>query len=307
MAWLFSKRCQQAFRDGKLKVSIPLQARVRIWRALEDYNERFDEFDEQIGPYRTSTIGQLPERIEAELGLRKLLAFPESDGDPQPSDLEGFVLRGSYPPYLFDAIELFYQNLNENREPFQSCYNSIMEENGLAWRMADGKIFPVESIYIAEEIVGRAYKLLHEVKFQGALQEFEKARVDLTNCDYEGAIQNANLAVESTIKEILGIEKAKPGKLFQDLTASGLIPEYYTGFLRAFKENILRCVAIIRNEELGVGHGKGPSRSVVPRELAELAVNLSGVLINYLIKQRLSRTSANAKGKDEIDAEDLPF
>ena len=137
-------------------------------------------------------------------------------------------------------------------------------------------------------------------------EEFGKARIDLTNSDYEGAIQNANLAVESTIKEILGVERARPGKLFKDLVESGIIPEYYTGFLKTFEENILRCVAVIRNEELGVGHGKGPSRVVVPQELAELAVNLSAVLMNYLIKQYLNRTGTNSE-VEEIDEEDLPF
>jgi len=307
MAWLFSKRCQQALRDEKIKVSIPVPVRIRIWKSFENYNEYSDEFDEQTGPHSTSTIEQLPYRIEAELGLRELFAFPECGGTPKPSDLEGFVLRGNYPPILFDAIELFYNNLSKNKESFQGNFNSIMEENGLAWRMAGGKIFPVESIYMAEEIAARAYELLNEVSFQGALHEFEKARVGLTNCDYEGAIQNANLAVESTIKEILGVKKAKPGKLFKDLATSGLIPEYYTGFLKAFEENILRCVAIIRNEELGVGHGKGPSRDVIPRELAELAVNLSGVLMNYLIKQNLKSVNANSEVEEEIESQDLPF
>jgi hypothetical protein len=307
MTWLFSKRCQQGLRDGKIMVSIPVAVRKRIWKVFEDHNEYSNEDNEQIGTYSTSIIDQLPGRIEAELGLDELLAFPKTDGNPRPSDLQSFVLRGTYPPNLFDAIELFYQDISDDRESFQNCFNNIMEENSLAWRMADGKIFPVDSIYVAEELMRRVYELLHEVKFQGALQEFEKARIGLTNCDYEGAIQNAYLAVESTIKEILGIKKAKPGKLFKDLATSGIIPEYYTGFLKAFEENILRCVAIIRNEELGVGHGKGPSRDVIPRELAELAVNLSGVLINYLIKQYLNRTSANSEVEEEIDPEDLPF
>jgi len=281
---------------------------VRIWKSLEDHNEHSDGYDEQIGAYHTSTIDRLPGRLESELGLRELLAFPEAGGTPQPSNLESFVLRGSYPPYLFDAIELFCQGLSEYSGTFQSCFNRIMEEHALAWRMADGKIFPIESVYIAEEIAARTYELLNEAKFQGALQEFDKARVDLTNGDYEGAIQNANLAVESTIKEILHIEKARPGKLFKDLAKSGLIPEYYTGFLNAFEENILRCVAIIRNEQLGVGHGKGSSKSVVPYELAELAVNLSGVLMNYLIKQYLKSTAnMPSNDMDEIDEEDLPF
>jgi hypothetical protein len=307
MAWVFSKRCQQGLRDGKIVVSLPVAVRKRIWKAFVDHNEYSNEFSEQIGTYSTSIIDQLPSRMEAELGLDELLAFPKTEGNPIPSDLQSFVLRGTYPPNLFDAIELFYQDISDDREAFQNCFNSIMEENSLAWRMADGKVFPIDSIYVAEELMKRAYELLHEVKFQGALQEFEKARADLTNCDYEGAIQNANLAVESTIKEILGIKKAKPGKLFKDLIASGIIPEYYTDFLKVFEENILRCVAIIRNEELGVGHGKGPSRDVIPRELAELAVNLAGVLMNYLIKQHLKSVNADLEVEEEIEPEDLPF
>lgn len=37
-----------------------------------------------------------------------------------------------------------------------------------------------------------------------------------------------------------------------------LFPEYFDGFLKAF-EDILRGVAVIRNQELGVGHGQGKS------------------------------------------------
>jgi hypothetical protein len=308
MAWLFSKRYQQALRDKKLKVSIPVPVRVRIWKALQDYDEWFWESGPTGFNYETSTLQQLPERIEAELGLRELLAFPEDGGESKPSDLEGFVLRGNYPPYLFDAIELFYESIGEDkRNPFQHSFNQIMEENGLPWRMADGRIFPVDSAYIDEEIIRRSYELLHEAKFHGALQEFEKARTHLANSVYDDAIQNANLAMESVIKEILGVEKTRPGELFRRLIDSGLIPEYYRGFLKAFEENILRCVAIMRNEELGVGHGRGPSKNIIPHDLAELAINLSGSLMNFLVKQHLRKAGAGTKEERGIGDEDIPF
>jgi HEPN domain-containing protein len=308
MAWLFSKRCQQTLRDKKIKVSIPVQVRLRIWRTLQDYDEWFWESTHSGSNYETSTLEQLPQRIQAELGVRDLLAYPEDDGEPQPSNLEGFVLRGNYPPYLFDALELFYESIEEDKKnPFQHSFNQIMEENGLRWRMADGKIFPVDSAYIAEEITRRSYELLHEARFHGALQEFEKARTHLANGVYDDAIQNANLAVESVIKQILGIEKAKPGELFRGLVDSGLIPQYYKGFLKAFEENILRCVAIMRNEELGVGHGRGASRNVVSPDLAELAVNLSGVLINFLVKEHLRKSGASTEEESGVSDENLPF
>lgn len=291
MVWLFSKRCKQALNDKKIKVSIPLNARTRLWKAMQDYNETWWESTETGFNYETSTLEKLPGQVEAELGVRELIAFPPEGGEPKASTTESFILRGNYPPYLFDSIELFHENLGDKKNQFQTRVNDIMEESGLPWRMANGKIFPVDSSYIDEGIMRRASALLGEMKFHGALEEFERARVDLSNGYPEGAIQNANLAVESTIKEILGVERAKPGELFSRLIASGLVPEYFKGFLRDFEGSILRCVAVIRNEELGVGHGKGPSRKVVSLELAELAVHLSGVLINFLVKQHLRKMS----------------
>jgi len=292
MTWVFSKRCKNAIMEGKIKVSVPRNVRYRIWKLLQKFNEGWYETGETGYDYVTTYLDLLTEKIKNEHGLDNLYAFPEKeDGSPKPSDLEGFVLRGAIPSYLFDAIELFYDLIqDENKLKFQREFNQIMEESNLSWRMVDGKIFPIDSAYIDEQILRAAYSLLHEVKFLGALQEFDKARTDFNNGDYEGAIQNANNAVESTIKSILKIEKAKPGELFRGLIDSGLVPEYYSGFLKAFEENILRSVAIIRNEELGVGHGRGANMKEIPRSLAELALNLAGVLIKYLITTYLELT-----------------
>lgn len=301
MAWLFSKRCKQVLKEGKLKVSIPRSVRMRILKSLEKHDEVYWITGETGFNYQTSTLEELPETLKAEIGCKDLLAFPEKEeGPPTPSGFEDFILRGSYPPHLFDALELFYEKVNEGgKNLFQQSINQIMEESDLPWRMADGKIFPVDSAYIEEEIIRRSYRLFYEAKFQGALREFEKARVDLANGDCEGAIQNANLAIESLIKEILGVEKAKPGELFRKLIDSGLIPEYYKGFLKAFEENILRCVTIIRNEEPGAGHGRGPSTRLIQPGLAELAVNLSAVLINFLIKQHLQKITRKESDEKE--------
>jgi hypothetical protein len=77
-----------------------------------------------------------------------------------------------------------------------------------------------------------------------------------------------------------------------------LVPNYYDGFLRAFEENILRSVAIIRNEEPGAGHGKGKEPRPIPKSLAELAVNLSGVLINYLVKKYIKTLTSEKEDKE---------
>ena len=308
MAWVFSKRCQQSLKDGKIKVSIPRNVRIRLWKLLNNYDEVLYETTEDGLDYTPSRIEQLEEAIKSEHGLEYLTAYSEEqEGKVVSTNAEGFVLRGNYPPYLLDALELFYEILPQDKQIiFQRDFNEIMEESYLPWRMSEGKIFPVDSAYIEEEIHRRVYQLAKEVRFWGALEEFNKARVDLVNGDYEGAIQNANLAVESTIKCILNVQKAKPGELYRKLIESGLIPEYYKGFLESFEANILRAVAIIRNEEPGAGHGRGQKIEKVPQSLAELAVNLAGVLINYLIKRYIENQSSSIE-KTEIDEDEVPF
>lgn len=306
MAWTFSKRCKQALDSGKIKVTIPRPVRNRIWKALQDFNQTYLETPTNAASYYREILDDLTEQLKAELGIEELIAYPETPESPAgPSDLKGFVLRGNIPRLLMDALEIFFSLLSDaDAYNFQKTVNEIMEESNLGWRMADGKIFPVQSAYIEEEITRRAYNLLHQVSFEGALVEFEKARTDLANGDESGAIQNANLAVESTIKGILEVGKAKPGKLFRSLIELEIVPEYYDGFLNAFEENILRSVAIIRNEELGAGHGQGATQNVIPKSLAELAVNLSAVLIYFLIERHLE---SKEKEQASQESEDYPW
>ena len=289
MTLIFSKRCKKPLKAKKINVSIPLAIRNRIWMLLKKHNKSCQYVKEYN--YIGWPNDDLTDRIKSEHGLDDLRAYVKNkDGELESTDLKGFLLRGNYPPYVFDALELYYIIItdvtdDESNSSFQKGLNGIFSESELSWRMAEGEIFPIDSHYVEEHVLRKSQELLKSLKFHGALEEFKKARTDLVNGDYQGAIQNANLAVESTIKGILGIEKEKPGILFRKLIDSEIIPEYYKGFLEAFEENILRCVAKMRNEEKGAGHGQGPEINVIPEELAELGLHLSGVIIHYLMKE----------------------
>ena len=71
----------------------------------------------------------------------------------------------------------------------------------------------------------------------------------------------------------------------------------------------------MRNNEEGVGHRVGFSKNVVPPELAELSINLTASLINYLIKCFINKEKLvevyekNPKEKmgETISEEDIPF
>jgi len=97
--------------------------------------------------------------------------------------------------------------------------------------------------------------------------------------------------------------------LIRKLLDSGLVPEYHKGFLKAFEEHILRSVALTRNFEKGVGHGQGTDVNEPPKSLAELAVNLSGVLILYLLKRHIELYPVEDEPETipEIEEDDIPF
>ena len=309
MSLIFSKRCKSGLKAGKIKVKIPIAVRNRIWMLLQEFSETWYETTETGWNYNVNSMEDVTYRLKSEHGFEELKTYTkDKERKIVSGDLESFLLRGTSPPLVFDVLELYYNTTPKDKKTvFQSKINDIFTESDLPWRMAEGEIFPVDSIYVEENILRQSQELLKNVKFYGVLEEFQKARTDLINGDYQGAIQNANLAVESTIKSILGIDKAKPGELFRKLIDSELIPEYYNGFLSAFEENILRCVAIMRNEEKGAGHGQGSEINIIPEELAELGVHLSGVLIHFLVKRHISTLAAPEKEEEPDTSDDLPF
>lgn len=203
---------------------------------------------------------------------------------------------------------------NKNREPlldFNNTINTIFEDTNLPRCLVDGRILKMDSQWLENEIHAKAQELLSIHGFEGTLLEFLDARSALVLKNAEAAMRQANLALERTVKGILDIDIARPGKLFRQMIDSGIIPNYYEGFLGAF-EKILMSVPTARNYEKGVGHGQGVEVNQPPIGLAELAVNLTGVLILYLLKQYAERvpkneTSTPVEDHDFFNEEDIPF
>ena len=306
---IFSKRHGESARDVVLKAAI----RQRIWYLFQDLepypNAGYDDWD--------LSYAGLGQHLLREHGWQELRVY-KSREEWVKADPKEFIL-GGVPRFVLDATEIFHDLLVEDKRDrprssadpveYQRRLNAIFEEGDLPWRMLDGRIIRVDSKWLEAEIHAKAAELLSVQGCEGALAEFQRARSDISTGDYKGAIHAANLAMESTIKALLGIEQEKPGVLFRKLVESGIIPDYHEGFLRAFEEHILRSVAMARNFEKGVGHGQGAEVSEPPKSLAELAVNLSGVLILYLLKKHFETCPGAVKmalGSGSKDDE-VPF
>jgi hypothetical protein len=308
---IFSKRHPEIAKE----VSLSQAVRQRIWYAIEDCDPYFEP--NNINNNWTICWDSLPDRLKKEHGWQDLRAYKSQADWEVLSNSKDFILRG-VPRFVVDAIELFFDLLQEDKteeysrsdpSKFPIKINIIFEEANLPWRMLERRIIRIDSKWLEEEIHAKNVELLSIRGFEGALAEFQQARTDLLNGDNKGAIHSANLALESTIKSILQIDQEKPGKLIRKLIDSGLIPKYHDGFLKAFEEHILRAVPMTRNFEKGVGHGQGAEVNEPTRSLAELAINLSGVLVLYLLKRHLECHPIKSEKRPEfIESEDdIPF
>lgn len=303
---VFSKRHPEAGRECFLSQAV----RNRIWYVMEECDPRYDP--NSINNDWTLVWDALPGRLMKEHGWQELRAYKSQSEWEVLENAKKFVLRG-IPRFVLDATELFYDLLleDQNADPsrYQSKLNVIFEDANLPWRMLEGRIICVDSKWLEAEIHAKAVELLDVQGFEGALAEFQQARSDLSSGDHKGAIHAANLAFESTMKAILGVEQEKPGVLIRKLIDSGLVPDYHEGFLKAFEEHILRSVPMARNFEKGVGHGQGSDVSDPPKSLADLTVNLTGVLILYLLKRHLELhpVQVEPEAKPQTSSDDILF
>ena len=306
---LFSKRHPEILTEVQLKPHV----RQRIWYLIEDMDLYLQE---QQRPYFSSneeiwnpSHDGIHEKLTREYGLKDLrIKVPEGW---RAVGVEQYLLN-SEGYHFFDAIEYFCDWLRpdkmgysspdkENVYLFQQKLNTIFEEDNLTWRMMDGRIVKLDSQWVETEIRKKVYDLLASHRFEGPLQEFLEARSSLTSGDSKEAIRQSSLALESTMKGILEVDMGKPDELIRKIIATRMIPEYAKGFLTALREHILKSPITIRNNEKGAGHGQGVEVNDTPLCLAELAVNLSGVLILYLMKKYIDIKPGNPQPPEDLD------
>ncbi|MBW2019343.1 MAG: abortive infection family protein [Deltaproteobacteria bacterium] len=304
---IFSKRHKERLKSGKLSIDLSSSTKQRVLYAMDEFNERTGHTDPSGWVTESSLLFDTGEDLCKEHGWPCLKSFVPGKAGMQEVAIADFIRSGA-PQYIFDAIELYSKALAEARYPFQEEVNKIFTDSQLPWRLADDVIFQVDSEYMAEALAS-ASKLLTTRGFEGAKQEFQEARSHFDSGDYKGTIHHANLALESTMKSILGIEREKPGKLIRRMIDSEIVPDYYDKFLDNF-EQLLRTVNIARNEEKGAGHGQGAEVAQVPAHLAELVLNFCGALVAFLVKHHIDSQPQEEPEVEEqttVTQDDIPF
>jgi hypothetical protein len=303
---IFSKRHKKRLKDKSFALDRVTKAvKERIVRVMEKFDEQTRHSTSSGWNYDSTVLEDLDEQLCSEHGWPELKVYLPGRTEMVDAKIRDFLRFGA-PQYVFDALELFSRDFGSQGQGLQDEINRIFSESGLPWLLNEGVLFHIDSEYMAE-VASQASRLLAEQDFHGALEEFQKARSYYDAGDFKETVNHANLALESTMKAILGIDREKPGKLIRMMINNGRIPSYYTDFLKQF-EQMLRVVNIPRNEELGAGHGQGKEVCDVAPHLAELVLNFCGSLIVYLVREEVGAEAPEGPNDElAIDEDSIPF
>jgi hypothetical protein len=228
-------------------------------------------------------LGNTDECLDAiELGFRAINGEMRTRWDNSQHD------RGSY---------LHFQGAKLTPDEATDELNARFADHGLGYMFSvEGhRLIRSDSQFMQQEVVEPAWRLLHELGFDGPAEEFAHAHRCFRRGgakDLEDAITNAAKAVESTAKAICAERRWKhdPGaplvKLLKVLWDKGLVPTQLNSFFAGLRTALESGLPPIRNNQ--GGHGQGARPRDIDDHVVELALNLCASSIVFLCQAHKS-------------------
>ena len=204
---------------------------------------------------------------------------------------EQLAARFSFSPYLFDLIELQYDELSNNEAAsFQSQLNTLLCDENIPWLLCDGRMIKIDAKQFEVDIKSKALEKLNilkdsEPEFQSAYEELMRSCEFYEKAEYNDAVLYAEKSYESALKVICNVAKGAADQLCQNYLANILgskLPSQMKS--EGFKERVMMSLPYIRNNTTA-GHGAGLNTAAIPKPMANLAINLAAALITFLVEQ----------------------
>lgn len=237
--------------------------------------------------------------------LRAHIDFVATDGQELRDFLDWYaqyIAKGhvkreyQYYPNIDDlAIEEAVNNVESVNAVLQheSCIYRIFADNTNLFA-----VYRIGSESLQATAIEPALRLLRDCDAKEALAEYERALLAIAKGDTRNAILNSSHAFESTMKYIIGRrakssrkgnEKDNPRALIQIIVNElKLLPAAYQSLYEQFMA-VLLGVNTVRNNAPGAGHGPSPGATPPDSDTAELAVNLAGAQILYLLRRHMQK------------------
>lgn len=159
--------------------------------------------------------------------------------------------------------------------------NEIFRIDKIGYEIVSGRFIRKDSEFLHEQVIKQTLNLLYTNEFNGPLKEFQKALDHYLVKEYKDTIQEANNSFESTMKSIL----TKLNISFSpDDSAETLLERLIKKeFVYKYTKSLFIGLPMIRNKQSG--HGQGIDPKEVTQSYAELALNLAGTFIVFLISR----------------------
>lgn len=280
MELIFSQRHEQAINNKKLRISLSVKLRQKIVYCMHNHNKWYGWNNENSIFY-----DDLKQKLLESYGATELRGYI-GDSLQKVTDIEDFIKK-AWPPQVLDAIELFNQLLNNQKDKisFARSINGVFRVENEPYRLLENEIVILDSVFLESSVLNRAFELLRSNYFEKACRDFLNARNNFTSGDFPGTIVECNNSIESALKKLLNVNKGEQNKLKNLLMKSGLIPDYFQGFSEHF-EGLLQSAFTIANQSARHGSKEVPSgKNKIDGALASFVLHLTGSLLVFLIER----------------------
>ncbi len=286
---IFSQRYHRALTERRLEIILTVEVRSKIRTCIEKFNT-------SIGIQRDPNDSWISNSSATEEAVSDLLTeqgwddVPGSDFVHQGEPYKAFkhLMQTSWEAHVYDFVELALHHMSDNdREKCRVKINQILDLHQCPWRIADGEFFKLDSDFMGERLSSGAHDALAKNNFDGAAQEYARARQDIASGDAKDAIFYAGKSFESVMKVLTGRASGNADQLIKALRDDGYFDDLPEDFRSGFCEQVLKSLPTLRNK-LG-GHGQGKTVVAVPAIYGELSIQMAAAFHNFMISKHLER------------------
>jgi hypothetical protein len=176
--------------------------------------------------------------------------------------------------------------------------NHRLRRHDLGYQFVAGQLIRVDEQFVHAEVVEPAIAALHSAGFEGALNEFLKGHKEYRLGNYKTAMNEAQKAVESTMKAICTTRgwthpsNPNASQLIKVLLDQGLVPKENESLFNGIRTILESGTPTMRNRMSA--HGQGQSVVNLPDYIAAFGLHLAASTIVLLMEahQALSSTSS---------------
>lgn len=303
---LFSKR-QKALRGDVPDVytydDLPNALRVQIVHIWSDALGNSENYYDHYGCAHNvqSAYKFIVDTLCREYGMFQLPTAEKHRDRMYLNELANYLLQVDEIEKQLDIVELSFryidritrkysylnkQDASESVDAAIAELNSRFKEHGIGFQFIEGEIVRVDSELLHSEAVKPALRLLNELNYKGAQQEFLSAYEHYRHGKNKEALNDCLKSFESTMKAICDKRKwsyqanATSKALIQVCFDNELIPSFWQQQLSSLRSMLESSIPTGRNKLSG--HGQGTNPTTVPDYLVAYMLHMTASTLVFL-------------------------